>query len=267
VTHSALPSTGLRPVNWFERGTGDPLLLLNGWTASSLVWPRDFLSRLEEHRRVIRIDNRGTGFSRSAASPFTLADLADDAHRILTELSATPATVVGMSMGGMVGQELALRHPADVQRLVLVATSPPAPAAIRADDSMTWHMFRRRHADETYPDYLMDLWTRAAAPGFASRRPDLMTELVAQLAVRPTTRYGAMAQARAAGCWRGPGRLAGIAAPVVVVHGREDRLRPVGNGMRIARLIPGSRYLELAGVGHLVPLEAMDELVSVIEEG
>ena len=129
-----------------------------------------------------------------------------------------------------------------------------------------WHMFRRRRPGETYRDYLYDLWVRAAGSGFAQQRPELLEELLDQLAARPTTRSAAMRQARAAGCWYGPERLTAITAPTMVVHGREDQLRPVGNGMRLARLIPGARYVELPGVGHLVPLEAMDKLPAVVEE-
>lgn len=231
------------------------------------MWPDAFLRRLEERHHVIRIDTRGGGFSRAAAQPFRMADLANDAHRLLQELDAAPATVLGYSLGGMIAQELAVRHGADVSRLILVSTSPPSPASLRADDSITWHMFRRRRAGETYRAYLYDLWARAAGPGFAERRPDLMDELVEQLATRPTTRLAAMAQARAAGCWYGPKRLARITAPTTVIHGREDALRPVGNGMRLACLIPGARYVEFPNAGHLVPLEAMDELLRVIEEG
>jgi pimeloyl-ACP methyl ester carboxylesterase len=93
-----------------------------------------------------------------------------------------------------------------------------------------------------------------------------MGELVEQLAARPTTRFAAMAQARAAGSWHGPKRLARITAPTTVVHGREDVLRPVGNGMRLSRLIPGARYVEFADAGHLLPLEAMEELLGIVNE-
>lgn len=248
----------------FESGSGEPLLLINGWTASALVWPGEFIRRLESRFRVIRIDNRGSGYSRLAPSPFTMSDLAEDAHRFLRSRGLSGATVLGMSMGGMVAQELALRHPADVSRLFLVATTPPAPAALRADDAITWHMFRRRRPGQAYRDFLYQLWTRTSAPGFAEKRPDLIEELIDQLAARPTTRSGAMVQAVAASCWSGPQRLARITAPTTVVHGTEDLLRPVGNGMRLARLIPGARYVELPGVGHLIPLEAMDELVELI---
>lgn len=263
---SARTRTGV-PVNWFEGGSGPPLLLLNGWTASSLVWPQRFLDELERTFRVIRIDNRGSGWSRSAPAPFTVADLADDAFAVLSALGLAGATVVGTSMGGMVAQELALRHPEAVSRLVLVGTGPPAPASLPSDDATTWHMFRRRQPGHSYREYLHAMWVRAAAPGFAEEHPELLEELVEQLAARPTRRGAAMAQARAAGCWAGPSRLSRIAVPTVVVHGTEDLLRPVGNGMRLARLIPGAEYVELPGVGHLVPLEAGDQLLDIIGQG
>ena len=86
------------------------------------------LRELERDFRVIRIDNRGTGWSRFARTPFTMADLADDVVGVLDEAEIDRATVFGLSMGGMIAQELAIRHAEDVRRLVLVATSPPAPS-------------------------------------------------------------------------------------------------------------------------------------------
>lgn len=252
-------------VSWHERGQGQPLLLLNGWTASGLAWPSSWLHRLERRFRIIRIDNRGTGWSRSAPAPFTIADLADDAYRVLRTLRIDKATVLGLSMGGMIAQELALRHPTIVERLVLVASGPPAPQQLSADPAITAHMFRRRKRGQPLPDYLRNMWVVACAPGFRQRQPDLMDELVHQLVERPTPRSGAMAQARAAAAWHGAGRLARITAPTVVMHGAQDALRPVGNGMRLARLIPGAEYVELPDAGHLLPLEAGDALAEALE--
>ena len=65
--------------------------------------------------------------------------------------------------------------------------------------------------------------------------------------------------------WSGAGRLRRLDVPTTVVHGDHDRLLPVGNGMRLSRLVPGARYLELDGVGHLVPMEAADRLAEVVE--
>jgi pimeloyl-ACP methyl ester carboxylesterase len=196
--------------------------------------------------------------------PFTMTDLADDAAGVLRRSGVDSATVLGFSMGGMIAQALAARHPELVERLVLVATSPPAPAALPADDETTWRLFRRRGRGQRYGDYLTELWAAASGIAPTAPRPPFVRELVEQLMVHPTTRPGAMAQARAAATWHGPRLLGRIEAPTVVVHGRQDILRPVGNAMRLVRLIPRAEYVELPEVGHLVPFEAPDVLVDLL---
>jgi pimeloyl-ACP methyl ester carboxylesterase len=92
-----------------------------------------------------------------------------------------------------------------------------------------------------------------------------MDELVGQILRRPTPHPCVLAQVRAIAAWHGPARCDRIQAPTVVVHGTLDPLTPVGNGMRLARLIPDADYLELPGVGHLVVHEAGDELLRVVD--
>ena len=247
-----------------EGGRGEPVLLLNGWTAIGLVWPVDWLRRLQRERRVLRVDNRGCGWSRTAPMPCSLAGMADDAADVLRAGRVSRATVLGLSMGGMVAQELALRHPDVVERLVLVATRPPSPAHLPLPSSEVRAALRRRDRTESWPEFVGSLWSRQTAPGFAARHPEALAEIVASVLRRPTPQRGVLAQARAVAAWHSPGRLARITAPTVVVHGRDDPMMPVGNGMRLSRLIPGARYLELAGVGHLVPYEAPDALLDAV---
>ena len=114
--------------NWFSHGQGEAVLLINGWSASGIAWPTAWLDELATQYRVIRLDNRGTGWSRTAPAPFTIGDLADDARNVLKAAGVRRARVLGLSMGGMIAQELALRHPDVVSRLVLAGTRPPAPA-------------------------------------------------------------------------------------------------------------------------------------------
>jgi pimeloyl-ACP methyl ester carboxylesterase len=109
------------------------------------------------------------------------------------------------------------------------------------------------------------VWEPQSAPGFAQRRPELFEELAGQILERVTPRPAVINQLRAIAAWSSAGRLARIAAPTTVLHGVADELVPVGNGMRLARMIPGARYVELAGVGHLIPLEASDALTEAIE--
>ena len=98
-------------VHWHESGRGPTLVLLNGWSVSGLVWPTAWIDRLARRYRVVRIDNRGTGWSRRAPAPFAIADLADDVVTVLDAVGADRASILGLSMGGMIAQELALRAP------------------------------------------------------------------------------------------------------------------------------------------------------------
>ena len=110
--------------NWFSRGEGEAVLLINGWSASGIAWPAAWLDELTGRYRVIRLDNRGTGWSRTAPTPFTIGDLADDARDVLKAAGVRRARVLGLSMGGMIAQELALRH-----RLPAPGACSPASAA------------------------------------------------------------------------------------------------------------------------------------------
>jgi pimeloyl-ACP methyl ester carboxylesterase len=255
-------SRGRRPVvHWHEGGAGPPLLLLNGWTASGIMWPGQWLRRLETRFRVIRIDNRGSGWSRNAPAPFTIADMADDAAAVLRATGVGQATVAGLSMGGMIAQELASRHPKRVSQLIIMASRPPSPAHLVADQTVLRGILAPPNA-KPLPVYFRDLWAAFTGPGFDA--PELLDELVEQILTRPTPRNLLLQQTRAIMAWNGPSRLASISAPTVIVHGVDDRLMPVGNGMRLARLIPGARYVELRDTGHLLPMEAPDAIAELI---
>jgi 3-oxoadipate enol-lactonase len=249
---------------WHESGSGPTLLLINGWTASGLMWPRRFVERLERSFRVVRIDNRGTGYSRSAPAPYTLADLADDAAAVLrVRGGGDPATVLGISMGGMIAQELAMRHPALVGSLILVATRPPSPAHVQAPPERFSAAFDRPAPGRALDDHFREMWGRFVGPGFVDDG-SLHHELVGQIMRRPTPRLAVQTQVRAMASWWGSARLRSITARTTVVHGSADPLMPVGNGMRLARLTPKARYIELDGVGHLPPIEVPDRLADIV---
>jgi 3-oxoadipate enol-lactonase len=254
-----------RPVvHWHRSGNGPPLLLLNGWTASGLAWPETWLRRLEESYDVIRIDNRGTGWSRSAPSPFTIADLADDAREVLDASDIDRAAVLGISMGGMIAQELAIRHSQIVEKLVLVATRPPTPAHTQMGRLVFRLIFGRPPRDRPLREFFVTTWAQTTGDGFAAAHPEVFDELGDQIMQRITPRSGLINQMRAIMSWHGPQRLRRIRAPTVIVHGDQDPLIAVDNGRGLARLMPAARYVELAGVGHLVAHEAGDILIRAL---
>jgi pimeloyl-ACP methyl ester carboxylesterase len=257
-------------VYWRASGRGPTLVLLNGWSASGLAWPRAWVRDLEADFRVVRIDNRGSGYSRIASTPFTMADLADDVAAVLDAEELKSAVVAGMSMGGMIAQEFALRHADRLVGLVLIATRPPAPAYAAPKASlMLLDLLGPPRRRERLDTYFTRLWTSATGEGFAASHPELIAELVAQIVERPTPRSMLVHQLRAVNGWGHAARLATLRARTVVVHGDQDPLINVINGRRLAGLIPEARLVELVGVGHLPPLEApaklLDELSQFIE--
>lgn len=253
-------------VFWRAHGSGPPVVLINGYSASALAWPRPWTRELERRFNLITLDNRGSGWSRFAEAPFTIGDLADDVAAVLDAAEVSRATVLGLSMGGMIAQELALRRPEVVNGLVLAATRPPHPSFAGPSLVTAWQLVRPPGRGETLEHYFRTLWTAAAAPGFAETHPDEIEELVSQTMERPTPRAMLVHQLRAMSGWAHADRLTGLSAPTVIVHGDADRFSPPANGRALARLIPGARHIPLEGVGHLLPHEAPDVLGAVIDE-
>ena len=116
-------------LHYARAGEGEPLLLIQDMSATHLAWGRPFLAELEKSFDCIVFDNRGMGLSGEAELPFTIADLAADAHGLLDALEIESAHVLGISMGGAIAQELALAHPDRVRTLTL---GPPSAAVRRA---------------------------------------------------------------------------------------------------------------------------------------
>jgi 3-oxoadipate enol-lactonase len=259
----------LRPrspqVFWQVRGHGPPVVLINGYSASAVAWPRTWLRGLERRFSVVTLDNRGSGWSRFADVPFTMSDLADDVADVLDEAEIDRATVLGLSMGGMIAQELTLRHPERVSGLVLAATRAPNPRFHEPPLRSTLRLVRPPAPGESLEDFFRGLWSASAAPGFAERHPAVIQELTLQTLERPTPRVMLLHQLRAMSGWGHAERLADITAPTAVVHGAEDRFSLPANGIVLTELIPAARYVPLQGIGHLIAHEAPEALDEVLD--
>jgi pimeloyl-ACP methyl ester carboxylesterase len=233
---------------WESTGAGAPVLLVMGLGMTATGWWRT-VPVLAESFRVIAFDNRGVGRSDRPAGPYTLAQMADDAVAVLAAAGEERAHVYGVSLGGMIAQELALRHPRRVASLVLGATTPGGARAVSPDDA-TLAFFQRRSqmpAEEA-------VWASVPYNYGAVTRRDHAQRIAEDIGERlrfPIEPDPYRAQLAAALGHDAHARLGRLSARTLVVHGEEDRMVPAANARILAREIPGAQLELWRGAGHL----------------
>src|SRR5918997_348105 len=142
-------------LHYLQRGEGEPLLLIQGMSGTHLSWGDEFLEALEPEFSLTYFDNRGAGKSSRVDDPFSIEDMADDAAGLLDAVGIERAHVLGISMGGMIAQQLALKHPERLRTLTLGCTYPggPGSALIPEDNAKrlfaAWSSGDREHAIRT----------------------------------------------------------------------------------------------------------------------
>jgi 3-oxoadipate enol-lactonase len=234
-------------------GAGASVLLIMGLGMTATGWWRTVPVLAEAGLRVISFDNRGVGRSDRPPGPYSMADLVEDAVAVLDATRVEQAHVYGISLGGMIAQELALAHPDRVARLVLGATTPGGASAVPAD-AVTLEFFQRRGempAEEA-------VW--ASVPYNYGRRTrerhsERIGEDIVQRLRYPIEPEPYRAQLAAALSHDAGSRLSAITAPTLVVHGGEDRMVPPTNGKLLTDAIQGAKLHFWPEAGHLYPTD------------
>jgi pimeloyl-ACP methyl ester carboxylesterase len=261
-------------VEQFGDPSHPPILLISGASGSMDWWRTEFCERLAQAgRRVIRYDHRDTGqsaHSKPGAPDYTGADLVADAVGLLDALDVESAHIAGISMGGGIGQVLALDHPERVASLTLMSTTaggsdlPPVTESLAARFANPAPPPDWSNRDEVI-DYIVD--DQRAYTGTLPFDAD-EARLLAGVVVDRTADIEASMTNHSLLGGGDPlrPRLAQISAPTLVIHGSADPLFPPAHGEALAREIPG-RLLVIAGMGHEVPPPAAwDEVVGAILE-
>jgi 3-oxoadipate enol-lactonase len=250
-------------LHYVRAGAGEPMLLIQGMSATHLTWGRPFLASLEESFDCIVFDNRGMGLSGPAKMPFTTADLAADTVGLLDALGIERAHVVGISMGGMVAQELALAHPERIRTLTLGATYCGGPEGTLMDPE-DLQMLGAAMASGDREQVLRAMWVINLSPTFRedeSRYAEFREMAQALSAPREVI----MQQMRACAAHDTSARLGQVSVPSRVVHGTADRLLKVGNGLQIAALLGVEPQL-LEDVGHMFWWEQPQRSAALVRE-
>ena len=271
-------SQGLRL--WTER-FGDPaapvVLLIMGTAAQAIGWPDELVEVLADGgRHVIRFDHRDTGQSDCvdfAAAPYTIADMARDALAVLDGHQVTAAHIVGASLGGGIGQLLAVHYPGRVRTLTAIMTSPmgyqagsawaravagqpPEPGDLPAPSPEFFrHVAAMASAPPaTYQERVtanVETWrilNGSALPFDADAARRHVEESIARARDFQAATQHDLAGRRMTSERQAP--LSRIAAPTLVIHGTGDPLLPLANGQAVAALIPGARFEAVPGMGH-----------------
>jgi 3-oxoadipate enol-lactonase len=238
-----------------KSGRGDPIVLLHGGEADHSMF--DGLARaLESHFTVIAYDQRDSGVTKNPQEPYSLADLADDAAALIGGLGYDRANVFGTSLGGLIAQVLAARHPEKIDRLILSSTWKVTRSPLEVNPEV----FR------TLASYRAD--TAANAPRIAEyffpseylrERPELI-EIFRGNSRDPgqRARRGAiLAQPPAAD-------LTSFNRPTLVMAGSDDRLIPPAETFALAREIPAAETRTIANVGHVSSIQAPERVAEAV---
>lgn len=252
------PSNGI-DVYYEEHGSGEPLLLIMGLAGDSLAWlfQRDAFAA---HYRTVVFDNRGVGRTSKPDGPYSIAQMADDAAGLMEALDIGRAHVVGVSMGGMIAQELALRHPQRVRSLVLGCTyaRPDAGVSATFEESLA-HFGGTRGADGAIEvdlstvdpmAFIQRLLPLTFTPQFMMNELPKMIQVFAGALQHGFDLRAILAQVAATQSHDTLERLAEIGVPTLVLTGDSDLLIPPANSDAIAARIPGARLERIAGGSH-----------------
>ena len=267
----------------------DPMLLIMGLGGQLTLWDDEFCQLLVQHGfQVTRFDNRDVGLSSEFDSagvpnilelvmavargeqpetPYSLDDMADDAAGLLDALSVERAHVVGASMGGMIAQTLAIRHPARLKSLTSIMSSTGHPDAPEAKPEVMAKLLEPPAGDRAGRiEQGVELWRTIGSPGFAFDE-QRTRERVARDHDRCFHPQGTARQMAAilthGSREQGLGKLS---LPALVIHGADDPLVPLECGQMTARAIPGAELLVIDGMGHDFPPALFEQITDTIAE-
>jgi 3-oxoadipate enol-lactonase len=249
----------------YERsGSGEPLLLIQGMSGTHVSWGEPFLAPLREHFEVVAFDNRGIGLSAPIDGPFTIAEMAEDTVALMEELGLESAHVVGISMGGMIAQDLALAHPERLRSLTLGCTYCGGPGS---------QLMPKENARKLLAGLASGDREQAIRAGYevnlspAFRAEEARFAAFHEMATTvPAAKQTIELQVQAIFGHDTSGQITEIATPTLIVHGTVDGVLPYPNGELIASLMPSARLETLEGVGHMFWWEQPEVSADLVHE-
>ncbi|MGA2410175.1 MAG: alpha/beta fold hydrolase [Candidatus Binataceae bacterium] len=249
------------PINGVElayqfRGVGDPIVMIHGAQGDQSMF-NDLATQFASGYRVLTFDQRGSGLSEKPDMDYSMAMLADDTAALMQHLGIGGAHIIGVSMGGMVALEFALRHSGKVRSLVLGCTSPGGPKAIRIGGSAFTAAYSTK--EMTAEERGRALAEAAFTKGYIERHPEIIPAMIEARRQRPIDAAALNHRIKAVMKHDVYDRLGEITAPALVITGKDDALVSWENSRLIAERIPGAKLVVLEPAGHCFWLEQPKE--------
>jgi pimeloyl-ACP methyl ester carboxylesterase len=271
----------------FGDAKAPPLLLIMGLAAQMIAWDDDFCSQLAARGyRVIRFDNRDIGLStrfdaaglpdvaaafmaamqgKAPGAPYLLRDMAYDAVGLLDALGIGSAHVVGASMGGAIGQTLAIHHPSRLRTLTSIMATTGAPGLPPPTPQALAVLFKPTPTDQAgYFESYVQTWNVLRAGSFPLDEARDLARAGQNFArgLNPAGVARQLAAILASGSRKQA--LAGVGVPTLVIHGDADPLVPLACGIDTAESVPGAKLRVIAGMGHALPISMWPQIIDAI---
>ena len=259
-----IASVGEIELDYERSGSGPPLLLIMGMSGTALSWGEPFLDALRSDFEVIVYDHRGVGASSRLDGPVTIVQMAEDALGLLDALEIDSAHIMGISMGGMVAQELALAHPGRVRTLTLGCTYCGGEGSSFLSPELAGRLAEARASGDR--DHALRTSWEANVSATTVDDQDAFADYLAIGHRRSVALQVIEAQTEAIHGHDTSARLSELTMPTLVIHGSADEILPVQNGRLVASHVPGSHLEIFEGVGHLFFWECPDRAAELIRE-
>lgn len=251
-------------VEYYLEGEGPPLLMIMGLGGQASSWGEPFLEQLRPHFQLIRFSNRGTGLTDKPDREYTIAMMAEDAAALLGVLGIPKAHVLGISMGGVIAQELVLNHPGLVRGLTLGCTTPGWSKGVQPSQDVVASIMPTPGLSPE--EQVRKSWPLISTPGFMERGRDFLEEMLRKGLENPTPVYALMRQLEAIQGFDAYERLPQVRQPTLILHGDEDSLVAARNADILHERIKGSVLRILPGAGHVFFWEFPKESAQAIVE-
>ena len=241
-------------------GSGEPLLLIQGLGYSCEMWFAQVPVFSKEFTTII-FDNRGSGRSGKPDEEYTIRQMAGDAIALLNNLGASSAHILGVSLGGLIAQEMAIEFPERVKKLVLISTHYGT--GYWEATKAVWDEILSMTSG-TLEEILREKLKFALTPEFYRMQWKTIAEIIRIRSLSPQPPHAFIRQFEAAKKFDAQERVKLITAPTLVLSGTEDRVVPLALSQQLALQIPNSRFCAIDRAAHLAFIEKADEINQLV---